>query len=130
MAPQIALQLIDEARVAGVAPKVVVADAGYGVDTAFRDQLTARAMHYVVGTTKTVTVWPEGMAPLPPAAWSGHALHHPFLGKIPAVPAGFRPRGSPVPPASRSVFDHHTAPRTRRRTDRNTCALSELRETK
>lgn len=29
--------MIDEAKVTGVLPAVVVADAGYGVDTAFRD---------------------------------------------------------------------------------------------
>jgi SRSO17 transposase len=76
--PEIALRLIDEARVAGAVPETVVADAGYGVDTAFRDQLTARQLHYAVGVTKTVKVWPEGTAPLPPAPWSGHE-HRPKL---------------------------------------------------
>ena len=284
--PEIALRLIDEARGAGEAPKMVVADAGYGVDTAFRDQLTARAMHYVVGVTKTVSVWPEGTAPLPPAAWSGHGhqpkllrrdaqhqpvalkalamtlaprqwqqvtwragtnaalssrfaavrvrcahrdynrsalraqewlliewpkdeaepskyflstlpastslqelvrvaklrwrierdyqelkqefgldhfegrgwrgfhhhaalciaaygfllaerlahpkktLPHPFLGKISAIPADFRPRGSPAPPAPCPGFDHDATPRTRRRSNRATAAMSLLWETK
>jgi SRSO17 transposase len=284
--PAIALRLIDEVRVAGPAPATVVADAGYGVDTAFREQLSERKLHYVVGVTKTVKVWPEGSAPLPPAPWSGrghqpkllrrdaqhqpvtlknlaialaprqwqkvtwregtnqalasrfaavrvrcahrdysrselrpeewlliewpkneaepikyflstlpvstslpelvrvaklrwrierdyqelkqefgldhfegrgwrgfhhHAslciaaygfllaerlaypkktLQHPFLGEIPAVPADFRPRGSPAPPAPRPGFDHDATPRTRRRADRTTSALSMLRETK
>ena len=69
--PEIALGLIDEAMVAGAAPQIVVADAGYGIDTAFRDQLTARELQYVVGVTKAVSVWPKGTAPLPPAPWSG-----------------------------------------------------------
>ena len=284
--PQIALRLIDEAKAAGVVSEVVVADAGYGVDTAFREQLTERKLLYAVGVTKTVKVWPEGSAPLPPASWSGHGhkpkllrrdaqhqpvalkalamtltprqwkkvtwregtnaaltsrfaavrvrcahrdyyrselrpeewlliewpkneaepikyflstlpastslqelvrvaklrwrierdyqelkqefgldhfegrgwrgfhhhaslciaaygflladrlahqkktIQHPFLGKIPAVPAGFRPRGSPAPPAPCPGFDHDSTPRTRRRADRTTTALSVLRETK
>ena len=69
--PVIAMELIDEAIAAGVAPEVVVADAGYGIDTAFRDQLTARGLLYAVGITSAVKVWPEGTAPLPPAPWSG-----------------------------------------------------------
>lgn len=72
--PEIAMGLIDEAIAAGVAPKVVVADAGYGIDTAFRDHLTERALRYVVGVTGTVSVWPEGKAPLPPALWSGRGI--------------------------------------------------------
>ena len=69
--PQIALQLIDQARQAGAGSATVIADAGYGIDTAFRDQLSARQLPYVVGVTKAVSVWPEGSAPLPPARWSG-----------------------------------------------------------
>ena len=69
--PTIALGLIDEAIAAGAAPQIVVADAGYGVDTVFRDQLTDRKPQYAVGITGAVKVWPEGAAPLPPALWSG-----------------------------------------------------------
>lgn len=69
--PKIALRLIDEAIEAGSAPQIVVADAGYGIDTAFRDQLTKRKLQYVVGVTKVVSVWPKGKAPLPPTPWSG-----------------------------------------------------------
>jgi len=69
--PEIALRLIDEAIEAGTAPGLVVADAGYGVDTTFRDQLTERNLQYVVGVTKAVSVWPKGKEPLPPAPWSG-----------------------------------------------------------
>ena len=283
--PVIALRLIDEALVTGASPVTVVADAGYGIDTAFRDQLSARKLPYVVGITKAVSVWPEGATPLPPAPWSGQGrkpkllrrdaqhqpvsvkalakalaprqwqmvtwregtnqaltsrfaavrvrcayrdywrselraeewlliewpkdetepikyflstlpartsvqelvrvaklrwrierdyqelkqefgldhfegrgwrgFHHhatlciaaygfllaerlahpkktvqpPFLGEIPAVPEGFRPRGAPALPAPRARFDHDPTPRTRRRADRTTSAMSLLRET-
>jgi SRSO17 transposase len=69
--PAIALRLIDEATAAGSVPGIVVADAGYGVDTAFRDQLSARKLQYAVGITSALKVWPEGTAPLPPVPWSG-----------------------------------------------------------
>lgn len=69
--PEIALRLIDDAVASGGAPGIVVADAGYGIDTAFRDQLSERDLRYAVGITSVVSVWPEGVAPLPPAAWSG-----------------------------------------------------------
>jgi SRSO17 transposase len=284
--PAIALQLIDEARLAGTAPAIVVADAGYGIDTVFRDQLRERELHYVVGVTQVVSVWPKGVAPLPPEPWSGqgrkpkllrrdaqhqpvsvkalamalaprqwkkitwregtnqtlasrfaavrvHCAHrdywrselrpeewlltewpkeqtepikyflstlsartslqelvrvaklrwrierdyqelkqefgldhfegrgwrgfhhhatlciaaygfllaerlahpkktvqHPFLGEIAALPADFRPRGSPAPSAPRPGFDRDATPRTRRRTDRSTTAMSLLRQTK
>ena len=72
--PEIAIGLIDEAIAAAVAPTIVVADAGYGNDTAFRDQLTERALRYVVGVMGTLSVWPEGTAPLPPAPWSGRGI--------------------------------------------------------
>src|SRR5258708_26650134 len=69
--PEIALGLIDAATAAGAVARLVVADAGYGIDTAFRDQLSARKLKYVVGITSVVKVWSDGTAPLPPAPWSG-----------------------------------------------------------
>jgi len=36
----------------------VLADAGYGVDTAFRERLSELGLRYVVGVTGSVTVWP------------------------------------------------------------------------
>lgn len=44
----------------------VVADAGYGDTTDFRDGLTKRGLPYIVGVHSTTTVWPEGKGPLPP----------------------------------------------------------------
>src|SRR5437899_8946326 len=63
---QIALEQIAQLAVEGVPAAPVVADAGYGVVTAFRDALTARAIAYVVGISTETTVWAPGRAPLPP----------------------------------------------------------------
>ena len=49
----------------------VLADAGYGTDTAFRERLSELGLAYVVGVTGQVNVWPPGHAPLPPRAYSG-----------------------------------------------------------
>jgi len=56
----------------GVPAAPVVADAGYGVVTAFRDALTAQAIPYVVGISTETTVWAPGHAPLPPPKYRGH----------------------------------------------------------
>jgi SRSO17 transposase len=70
----IAVQLLQQLqRVEGV-PKLVVVDAGYGVDTAFRQKLTALGFTYVVGITGAVSVWPEGQTPLPPKPWAGRGI--------------------------------------------------------
>jgi SRSO17 transposase len=49
----------------------VLADAGYGTETTFRERLTAMGLAYVVGVTAQVNVWPPGHAPLPPPPYSG-----------------------------------------------------------
>jgi SRSO17 transposase len=49
----------------------VVADAGYGVVTAFREGLTALGLSYAVGISTETSVWPPDQAPLPPRPWSG-----------------------------------------------------------
>ena len=49
----------------------VLADAGYGVDTAFRQALSDMGLHYAVGVTSAVVVWPPGVEPLPPETYSG-----------------------------------------------------------
>ena len=72
--PAIALQLLEQLQLVEGLPQVVVADAGYGVDTAFRQQLTTLGFRYVVGITGAVSVWPEGQAPLPPKPWVGRGI--------------------------------------------------------
>jgi SRSO17 transposase len=69
--PEIALDQIRAALADGVPPGVVLADAGYGIDTAFRTALTALGMSYSLGVQSSTSLWPPGTAPLPPKLWSG-----------------------------------------------------------
>ena len=52
----------------------MLADAGYGDETAFRDGITALGMLYAAGIRPGTTVWAPGTAPLPPKAWSGRGI--------------------------------------------------------
>ena len=63
---QIALAHIRALQADGVPPAPVVADAGYGDTTDFREALTAARLPYVVGVKGETTVWRPGQAPLPP----------------------------------------------------------------
>ena len=69
--PAIALEQMRQALGQGVRPGVVLADAGYGDETAFRDGITALSLLYAVGIRPATTVWAPGTAPLPPKAWVG-----------------------------------------------------------
>lgn len=69
--PAIALAQIERLMMQGAPKYCVLADAGYGVDTAFREGLSELGLTYVVGVTGQVTVWPPGHAPLPPEPYSG-----------------------------------------------------------
>ncbi len=69
--PAIALAQIERLMQQGAPKHCVLADAGYGVETAFRERLSELGLRYVVGVTSHVTVWPPGHAPLPPEAYSG-----------------------------------------------------------
>ena len=69
--PAIALAQIEHLMNQGAPKHCVLADAGYGVDTAFRERLSELGLTYVVGVTGQVTVWPPGHAPLPPEPYSG-----------------------------------------------------------
>lgn len=69
--PQIALAQIRAAHNAGVPRACVLADAGYGVDTEFRDGITELGMGYVVGIQSSTSLWSPGVAPLPIKPWSG-----------------------------------------------------------
>jgi SRSO17 transposase len=69
--PQIALDQIKAALAAGVARGIVLGDAGYGVDGAFRSGVTANGLTYVVGVQSTLSVWRPDAEPLPPKPWSG-----------------------------------------------------------
>jgi SRSO17 transposase len=69
--PQIALDQIRQAVASGVAPGVVLADAGYGVNGPFRAGITELGLQYVVGVQSTMTVWEPGAEPLPAKPWKG-----------------------------------------------------------
>jgi hypothetical protein len=56
---------------AGVPPGVVLADAGYGDETAFRDGITKLGLLYAVGIRPGTTVWAPGVSPLPPIPQPG-----------------------------------------------------------
>ena len=68
---RLALALIDAQREDGVADLPVLADAGYGDASGFRDGLTERRLRYAVGIGKATTVWANGKAPLPPKVQTG-----------------------------------------------------------
>jgi len=63
--PQIALAQLRAAQTAGVPPACVLTDAGYGIDTEFRDGVTALELPYVVGIQSSTSLWPPGEQPLP-----------------------------------------------------------------
>lgn len=66
--PQIAMEQIRKAHEAGVPVGVVLADAGYGNDTTFREQLSELGLRYAVGVQGSTSVWPPSVEPLPPRA--------------------------------------------------------------
>ena len=63
---EISLSQVDAAIAWGLARRVVLADAGYGDVTEFRDGLVARGLDYVVGINGVQVMWPPGAAPIPP----------------------------------------------------------------
>ncbi len=67
----IALDQIDELLEEDLPPAPIVADAGYGDATAFRDGLTERGFSYAVGIKPDTTVWPPGTEPLSPRPYGG-----------------------------------------------------------
>ena len=76
---QIALQQLHTLLSEGAPRHCVLADAGYGVDTAFRQALSDMGLLYAVGITSAVVVWPPGVEPLPPEPYGG-------MGRPPVIP--------------------------------------------
>jgi SRSO17 transposase len=68
---QIALTQLHALLAEGAPRHCVLADAGYGVDTAFRQALSDMGLLYAVGVTSAVVVWPPGVEPLPPKLYGG-----------------------------------------------------------
>lgn len=69
--PEIALAEIRRLVAEGLERAPVLADAGYGDDTAFRDGLRAMKLDYAVGIKPGTTVWAPGSGPLPPKPYGG-----------------------------------------------------------
>ena len=69
--PKIAVNQIKQAIDDGVPQGIVLADAGYGNDTAFRTALTEVGLAYAVGVQGSTAVWAPGTAPLPKKVWPG-----------------------------------------------------------
>ena len=63
--PAIALEQIRAVMKQDVPRAPVLADAGYGTDTRFREEITNLGLRYAVGIMSTVSVWKPGEAPLP-----------------------------------------------------------------
>jgi len=68
---QIALGQLETLQAEDVPRAPVLADAGYGDTTAFREALTTVGLAYVVGVKKETTAWPPGQAPRPPKRGKG-----------------------------------------------------------
>jgi SRSO17 transposase len=69
--PEIALAQIARALKNGISPGTILMDAGYGVNTALRDGVTALGLSYVAGILPQTSVWAPGAGPLPPKPWTG-----------------------------------------------------------
>ena len=76
---QIALAQLRTLLAEGAPRHCVLADAGYGVDNAFRQALGDMGLLYAVGVTSAVVVWPPGVEPLAPKPYSG-------MGRPPVMP--------------------------------------------
>jgi SRSO17 transposase len=77
--PAIALQQIRTALKREIPVGVVLADAAYGTDTKFREELSDLGLLYVVGIMSSVTVWKPGQGPLPAATWKGQGRPTKYL---------------------------------------------------
>jgi SRSO17 transposase len=69
--PALALQQIWAAKTAGVPEGVVLADAGYGNECAFREALEAMQLAYALGVGPATGVWAPGTTPLLPDRHDG-----------------------------------------------------------
>ena len=69
--PAIALEQIRAAVDRGIPTAPVLADAGYGTDTQFREAISDLGLPYAVGVMSSIRVWKPGEAPLPKRRWKG-----------------------------------------------------------
>ena len=69
--PDIALDQLRALTLSDLPHGVVLADAGYGNETGFREGVRSLKLLYVLGVQKKTLVWPPGINPLPPPEYSG-----------------------------------------------------------
>jgi SRSO17 transposase len=69
--PALAMQQIEAALQAGYPRGVVLADAAYGDETAWREQLAGHGLRYAVGVRPATTVWWGEHQPLPDTKSTG-----------------------------------------------------------
>lgn len=81
--PELVLQQVWAAKTAGVPVGVVLADAAYGNECAFREALEAMELAYAVGIESSTDVWAPGTAPLPPKAYAGRGKPSTLLRRAP-----------------------------------------------
>ncbi|MDR1463410.1 MAG: IS701 family transposase [Azoarcus sp.] len=99
--PEIALAQICQALASGVRRGVVLADAGYGDETAFRDGITDMGLLYAVGIRPATTVWAPGTAPLPPKPWGGRGIRPTRLRREPGhEPVAVKALAMALPPGA------------------------------
>jgi SRSO17 transposase len=67
----IALGQLHQALAAGVPVGILLGDAAYGDETAFRVGVADLGLRYVLGVRSGTSVWAPGTEPLPPPPWSG-----------------------------------------------------------
>ena len=72
--PEIALAQIRSLVNEDVPRGVVLADAAYGNNSGFREGLVSLGLSYAVGIQSSTTLWPPGIAPLPPRPRSAKNL--------------------------------------------------------
>ena len=73
--PEIALDLIRGALAAGIPRGTVLADAGYGNDSKFRDGVTALGLNYVAGIQSSLLLWKADAVPPPRGRRGGKPSH-------------------------------------------------------
>lgn len=69
--PRIAMTQIRRAVDVDLPRGVVLADAAYGNETRFREELEELGLTYMVGIQSSLHLWPTGMEPLPAKPWKG-----------------------------------------------------------
>jgi len=80
---QIAVDEIKRLCADGVQRGIILADAGYGDATEFREELTGMGLQYSVGIKSGTTLWPPGMQPVAPIQHCGRGRRSKLLRRTP-----------------------------------------------